>query len=483
MKVFIDTQKSIGRYDDPTRWQNSTLRYSPPADFPAYAESVIGRPAIHRAWITLDEYWDMRTGEFFPDFEIGKKRRPDSELHYLYDWGSVRPAPSGTRFRDYLTSHAACADEVMLNVRRYEREVTDGILPIEKYAEIFAKAVEYCKELAPNIRYIEVTNESTLKSFGALSAAEFVRLYLAAYSAVKALNEKHRYPVPLEVGGNAFSALLVNEDVWKETLRLLRESPIGDCPMDFYSLHIYDHGATVSLIKQGRFEEAALGCVGKVKKGIAGHRAALKELGLPEKTVFMDEVGRTRTTGIDFDSLRNAAGVAGYLISHGTEGLEDVYYFPWCTFHNPELQISFTQFLLRPDGSYAATPNGIAVMMMHRMKGERLATAVSEASGPDTEYRAIGVKDSGSVWAVALNPTDRPEPLDLVFEGVGDGRFSLELFRCNGVDNNIVTGKGDGSLRLTASVTLEASGGRLEYRDFLSIDGFTQYRLTPVPEG
>jgi len=477
MKVIIDLQKKLGAYSDPTVYQNSTLRYAPPEDFPAFMEPLIGRPKIHRAWITLDEYWDMKTDTYYPDYDIGVKRYPDSELHYLYDWGSVRPAPSGTRFKAYLTSHASHSDEVLLNVRRYEREVIDGILPIEKYAEVFAKAVEYCKELAPNIKYIEVTNEPTLKSFGHLNAEEFVRLYLAAYKAVKALNDKHNYEIPLLVGGNGFSELVATQNEWDETMKLLSESEIGECPMDFYALHIYDHGATVSLIKQGRFDEAALGCIGKIKKGYADHKESLKKYGLPEKPFFMDEVGRTRTTGIDFDSVRNAAGVVGYLISAGTEDLEGVCYFPWCTFHNPELQISFTQFLLNPDGSYSATPNGIAIMMMHRMAGERLGATVSEASGPDVEYRAIGIEDKDCVWAVVVNPTDRPEPLELVFDGIDDGEYLLELYRCNGVDNNCVTGKGDGTLKLSTTATVTAEGGKAVFRDFFSNDGFTQYCL------
>ncbi|MCQ2427250.1 MAG: hypothetical protein MJ137_02450 [Clostridia bacterium] len=477
MIINIDLKKELGHYDDPTVYQNSTLRYAPPENFPAFMEPLIGRPKIHRAWITLDEYWDMKTDTFYPDYDIGVKRYHDEELHYLYDWGSVRPAPSGTRFRAYLTSHAAHSDEVMLNVRRYEREVIDGILPIEKYAEIFAKAVEYCKELAPNIKYIEVSNEPTLKSFGKLDAKEYVKIYLAAYKAVKALNETHNYEIPLLVGGNGFSELLATQSVWDETLRLLSESDIGACPMDFYSLHIYDHGATVSLIRQGRFDEAALGCIGKIKKGYADHKKTLEKYGLPEKPFFMDEVGRTRTTGIDFDSVRNAAGVVGYLISSDTEGLEGVCYFPWCTFHNPELQISFTQFVLNSDGSYSATPNGIAVMMMHRMTGERVAATVSEASGPDCEYRAIGVRNDGEIWAVAVNPTDRPEPLELTFSGLADGDYMLEVYRCNAVDNNCVTGKGDGTLKVSTTVPLTSEAGTAVYRDFLPNDGFAQFRL------
>lgn len=57
MKVTIHAKDAVCKYDDPTRWQNSTLRYSPPGVFPAKAADLIGRPAIHRAWITLDEYY------------------------------------------------------------------------------------------------------------------------------------------------------------------------------------------------------------------------------------------------------------------------------------------------------------------------------------------------------------------------------------------------------------------------------------------
>ena len=132
MKIKVNRSEKLGQYIDPTRWQNSTLRYSPPEDFPAYMAGEIGRAEIMRVWITLDEYWDYKTGEFYPDYDIGVARYPVEELHYPYDWKNIVPAPSGTRFQAYLTSHSKEADELLLNVRRLEREVSDGVITSEE---------------------------------------------------------------------------------------------------------------------------------------------------------------------------------------------------------------------------------------------------------------------------------------------------------------------------------------------------------------
>ena len=142
MKIQIHSDRSVGQYVDPTSWQNSTLRYAPPEDFPAFLASELGRAKIMRVWVTLDEYWDYRTDLFYPDYDIGVARYRPEELHYVYDWGSIVPAPSGTRFKAYLTSHAQNADELLLNVRRLEREVSDGVITYEQYEAIFEKSVE-----------------------------------------------------------------------------------------------------------------------------------------------------------------------------------------------------------------------------------------------------------------------------------------------------------------------------------------------------
>ncbi|MBO5269638.1 MAG: hypothetical protein J6B77_02555 [Clostridia bacterium] len=480
MKFQIDAASSLGQYVDPTAWQNSTLRYSPPEDFPAFLSKEIGRAKIMRAWITLDEYWDYRTNEFYPDYDIGVARYAPETLHYVYDWASIVPAPSGTRFKAYLTTHAENADEILLNVRRLEREVSDGVITYEQYEEIFEKAVEYCKSLAPNIRYVECCNEVDIKVFGLLSAEEYAKIYLCAYRAVKRLNEKHHYDVPLLVGGYAAAHPLHQWKLMQDVMHILKNSEIGECPMDFYSYHLYNLSASSGLFQVGRYAEAELGGVGKLRRIMEQHKELLAELDLPEKPVFLNELGRARTTGVDGDSLYNASGLLTYLIAFGSEGLEGMYLFPWCTFHNPKLQISFTQYLLKEDGTYAATPNGLAVKMLHSLSGERLPVTVSEACGKDTEFYAVASKDENGISVVCTNPNADAAGNLLEICGLEDGSYHIEGFRCDHRENNIVTGSGTGTLQKTGEAIRTAENGVLLHRFFLDKHAFILYRITKI---
>ena len=483
MKIQVNAKEHIGTYIDPTRWQNSTLRYAPPTDFPAYLADTLGRAEIMRVWVTLDEYWDYRTGEFYPDYDIGVARYPAETLHYPYDWGNIVPAPSGTRFHAYLTSHAAQADELLLNVRRLEREVSDGVITYEQYEEIFERAVEYCKELAPNIRYVEVCNEIDIKSFGLLSAEEYVKIYLCARRAVKRLNEKHHYEMPLLVGGYAAAHPLHDWKKVHDVMTLLSRSGIGDQPMDFYSYHHYETPATTGLVRCGRLDDAALSGVEKLRLIRAQHDEMLKELNLPDLPVFLNELGKARTTGVDGDALYNAAGLITYLLAFGCEDAPKLYPFPWCTFHNPKLQISYTQFLLCEDGSYAMTPNGVAVKMLHDLCGERLAIDVTGSCGRDAAYSAVAVEDADGISVLAANPSGETVPCELEIGGMATGKYRIVGHLCDSYHNNCVTSaKCDGK---RIEVTGEAirrvdNDGVFRHVFALEKDAFILYRVEKV---
>ena len=107
MRINVNVQKKRGKYVDQTCWQNTTLRYSPPVDFPAHLAESVGRAKIMRVFITLDEYWEISNDTYFEDYEIGKARVDAKDRYFRYDWWGVVPAPSGTRFEDYIRSHAA----------------------------------------------------------------------------------------------------------------------------------------------------------------------------------------------------------------------------------------------------------------------------------------------------------------------------------------------------------------------------------------
>ncbi|MBQ7322543.1 MAG: hypothetical protein IJW99_10645 [Clostridia bacterium] len=480
MKIQVNTKKKQGKYIDPTKWQNSTLRYAPPEDFPAYLEGQLGRAEIMRVWITLDEYWDYRTDTFYPDYDIGVARYRPEELHYVYDWGNIVPAPSGTRFHAYLTSHAAAADELLLNVRRLEREVSDGVITYEQYERIFEKAVEYCKELAPNIRYIECCNEVDIKSFGLLTAEEYVKIYLCAHRAVKRLNEKHHYALPLEIGGFAEAHPLHCWELMRDVMRRLKETEIGNCPMDFYSYHYYQTGATTGLVRCGKLAEAALSGVEMLRLIRAQHDQMLTDLDLPDRPVFLNELGKAKTTGVDGDALYNASGLITYLLAFGCEESPKLYPFPWCTFHNPKLQISYTQFLLCADGSYAMTPNGIAVKMLHDLYGERLACTVSESYARDTDYQAVAVENTDGIAVLVANPSGETVPCELTLSGMASGTYHIVGHLCDSYHNNCVTSdKCDGkTVEITgqADRTVDADG-IFRHVFALEKDAFILYKI------
>lgn len=481
MKVQVDTQKVLGTYSDPTRWMNSTLRYVPPVDFPEFLEKRLGKPDIMRVWITLDEYYDYRTDTTYPDFEIGTMRYPVEQLHYPYDMRLIVPAPSGTRFKDYLTCHSRHAKTLLLNVRRYEREVSDGIITYDQYERLFSKAVEFCKSLAPNIRYIECCNEVDIANFGLLTAEEYVKIYLRAHHAIHELNKKHNYEIPLEIGGLGMAHPLENFPLMAGVMERLKESEIGDDPMAFYSYHMYNAPADRSLFNGGHPEKTGRSGLEKLKTIFDQHYALIKRLNLPDKPVFLDELGRARATGLDGDSAYNAAGLISYLIAFSCGEYGKAYPFPWCSFHNPNLQMSYTQYLHR-DGTYVATPNGIAIEMLHSLEGDRLATQVSQMEWADKRYCAVAVKNGDEVAVLATNPTVDSMPLFLELTGLTDGDYRVEVYSCNLVANNIVykNGKGTGKLTMSTETVATAQNGVLKLTELYDKDCFSLTRVTAL---
>ncbi len=478
MKINVNPQRSLGKYKDPTVYQNNTLRYSPPKDFPEFLAKTLGRAKIMRSFITLDEYRDYRTDTFYPDYAIGVKRYPDEELHYIYDWEMIVPAPSGTRFVDYLTSHAENAEELLLNVRRLEREVSDGIISYDKYEEIFEKAVEYCKELAPNIRYIECCNEVDLKTFGDLTATEYFKIYERAYKAVKRLNEKNNYEIPLLIGGWSVAKPFVRRERWEEFLEILAASRLGDKPIDFYSEHYYDQACSEGLAREGLDAEArALCAVDKLKLLYKRHKQNIKRLGLPDGPYFCNELGRTRTTGVLTDCLRNACGVLTYLIASADSELDGFCMFPWCTFHNPELQISYTQFVLNDNGTYSATPNGMALLMLHKMSGERVECNVSESSDMDARYRAQATRD-GEVLYIVVGNTSADEDVLNIEIGMPDGEYTVKRYLCDSTHNNCVTAESNGKLSVTDQYAIKSENGKMNIEAQAEINAFMLFEIS-----
>jgi hypothetical protein len=208
------------------------------------------------------------------------------------------------------------------------------------------------------------------------------------------------------------------------------------------------------------------------------HNELLDELGLPEKPVFLNELGRSRNTGIAADSLFNASGIITYLNAFSMGEMPGMYPFPWCTFHNPKLQISYTQFLLNENGSYSATPNGMAIQMMHELSGNRLETSVT-GFGKDISYAAVAVRNGDTIDVVCTNHTGESVVCDLVIKGMDDGEYHVEIWPVSETENNCVTGKGNGKLEKLREDIITAKNGELRYCKPFVKYVFVRYRFTP----
>ena len=110
------------------KYQNSTLRYTPPKDFAAFWNQQNGRPSIIRTWVTLDEVWDYRTDTYNWDYDIGVNNYVDDKNHYTYDWGIT--VPLGQKFIEYLRNDGMHVEEGVFQTHMMVDLTNDGPVTI-----------------------------------------------------------------------------------------------------------------------------------------------------------------------------------------------------------------------------------------------------------------------------------------------------------------------------------------------------------------
>ena len=219
------------------------------------------------------------------------------------------------------------------------------------------------------------------------------------------------------------NAVMDRPHIWREFLQNLANDKSEEPILDFYSMHDYSQDSN------------------RLSAFYKMHQAWIKELGLPDLPIFVDEYGFTKTTGVWTDNLKNASGVlvAMILASH----LPGMYIMPWCTFHNPDYQMSFTQFLKLEDGTYASTPNGNAMRMLHMLKRNEL-----EMQG-EHKNNIIATGDETGIAILATNSTDKPVAVDLTLKEVPYDRVTITQYLVDSLNNNCLTGPKCTELYLT----------------------------------
>ncbi len=414
MEIKVDANRVMREWPHVEKYHNTTLRYTPDKRFPEAMEAYIGRPEMIRLFITLDEVWDYRDNTYHWNYLIGENRYQDDPNHYHYDWPLTVPSPLGVHVEEYLTSHSACADTVLLNIRRYEREVTDGLVSFDQYEEVFKKVVEHYKALCPNIVYIECCNEVEIPNFGELTMPEFYNLYKRAYRAIKQLNAEHSYETPLLVGGFGMSAGMTNWKYWGEFLEILAKDK--DRKIDFYSMHEYHTNP------------------GRILQFYIRHEAKIKELNLPDLPLLMTEYGLRTGVGDAGrpNNLQNASGeIAGMILGSYCKNLK---MFPWCSFHNPNQQLGRTMFVLNDQNQYVPTPSGHVMKMLHMLGDRELLI-----EGYVNDNCVATMDRQGAIQILAANPGAQINDYELEIFGLKKGTYLLTEYYVDGQHNNWIS--------------------------------------------
>jgi len=340
--VTVDCAQVVGPHRRPERYVNNSLRAAPPPALANLVECEFGRPAIVRCWLCLDDMWDYRDGSYHFNYPIGKDTYRGDTVKFKYDRDRV--TETDVRYEDYLTSFSQHSDEVLLNVRRYEREVVNGVISLAKWKEVLKTGLKHYKERCPNLRYLEVLNESRMVQFGGLTDDQYYDFYRAGYQVVNELNAELKPALPLRVGGPS----TVNKTGGvRPFLDRYAADPNPAKRLDFVSFHEYEIGSR---------PQAAAGYEEEVDGWLTAR-------GLPDDVrIFITEIGVGHPAPEPKANLTQAAGVISF--QYHVRQSKDLVLFPWVLFHNP-VQLSLVQF----DRALRLTPFGAATKMLTLHRG------------------------------------------------------------------------------------------------------------------
>ncbi len=358
----IDATQHFRPFPELTVHRNTSLQKATTPVLAEVSRDAYGKAKITRCWLNLDEMWDYRTREFNFNFQVGVDKYKDIKEKHRETWNSEVESP--VHFYDYLKAFSTHSEEIMLTIRRYERDILDGKLPVSKedYKMIFKAGLKHYKMLCPNIRYIQVGNEYHLKGFMGATDEEFNQFYQLGYQAVNEVNEE------LELEGT--DRLLVGHspptgpilERINGILELYSSDMTSTKRIDFISWHEYSKPVPETANREKEI------------------RSLLSKHGLPQNLpMFITEHepfhGSSEVDQLDYHS-RNTAYLPKslYFTSLYSPGIN---IFPWVLYHDRRIQTKFMWFdgPNKPDtkaSEIRMLPLGASMKMLSMHKGREI---------------------------------------------------------------------------------------------------------------
>ncbi|QNN24957.1 hypothetical protein HED60_22655 [Planctomycetales bacterium ZRK34] len=471
----IDASKTIGAFPDLVRFRNTSIQKAPAPALAVLSEREYGKAKITKCWLNLDEMWDYRTRQYTFNYPVGVHKYDDVPDKHPETWGGVSPTNVG--FDDYLRAFGKHSDEIMLTIRRYERDVLDGKLGVtyDDWKEIFKTAVTHSKQVCPNLRYIEVCNEYALSGFIGCTAEEYYRFYRLAYQAVNEVNAEMKLTGKdrLLVGGPVSTGDNIKKlNLFFENFTL---DPSPDKRMDFVSWHEYHnrYGDTAHREAQVRSMMALYDLPQDVPFFITEHDPYHPKAGAREY------------------NLINAAGLVKslYFANRHSPGIS---IFPWVQYHIAEIQTRFMWFNgpnesdTTPDELHML-PIGCSMKLLTMHKQWEIAVENTIAS--DEIVLASVQKDGLVVEAVNYGSTRdvqlKIDQLPKVFTALGSGKLRVVKYQIDEKHSNRVANPDyPGGIQKVSERWVQPEGGSITLtQPGLTQHGIVFWQLSPEKVG
>ena len=471
----IDVSKYYRPFPELVAHRNTSLQKAPAPVLAELSNKVFGRAKITRCWLNLDEMWDYRTHEFNFNFRIGVDKYKDEKEKFRETWDSEQE--TNIHFYDYLKAFANHSDEVVLCLRRYERDILDKTLNIslDDYKIIFKNAVKHYKVLCPNLRYVEVGNEYHLKGFMGATEEEYYRFYAQAYMAVNEANEELGLAGAdrVLVGGPVSTGHVSRVDKF---LALYAADQNVAKRLDFVSWHDYHQVVT--------YKEDTLTIINR-EKTVCDY---LSKYGLPVNIpLFLTE---HQPYHFSEDKVEYHMANTAYLphsLYFNSIYSPNINIFPWVLYHIREKQIRFMWFdgPNEPDTKEAELrmlPLGASMKMLSMHKGNEIQ--VDNFISRDNLVLASYKKNSLVVEAVNYgNQRDvilSVKNLKDVFPSSKSGKLRLKKYLIDSKRSNCLTNPDyKGGIEQVEDRWVNITGSRLTLKhDALEENGLVLWEIT-----
>lgn len=450
----------------------TSIQKAPALVLAELSEREFGRPRITHCWLNLDEMWDYRTREYDFNYRIGVHKYDGVEEKHRETWGSVKE--TNVHFFDYLRAFGRHSNEVVLTIRRYERDILDGTLGVTMadWKEIFKQAVLHSRRICPNLRYIEVCNEYA--GFIRCTPEEYYEFYKAGYQAVNEANEELGLEGEARVlaGGPVVTGDIIGQmDMFFENFS---KDESLDKRLDFVSWHEYEKSYPGTALREGQ-----------VQRMLAAHGIAKKPMLVTEHSPVHGKLGAHEL------NLVNAAGLLKSLYFSNVYS-PNVTIMPWVQYHVAEIQTQFMWFdgPNEPDTraeELRMLPIGCSMKLLSMHKQWEIA--VDNGLERDELVLASVQNDGLAVHVVNYGETRgvqiRVDELPQVFTALGKGALRVVKYQIDEEHSNGVADPSySGGPQIFGEGTLAPQGGSVTLSHAqLMKNGILMWLLIPEKVG